>query len=69
MRHPVSWYCFMLVNVFMWAYGVADCAHVIKHPGGMSEFRIVCRWIVLLVCIALMMISFFVLIVGLLGVV
>jgi hypothetical protein len=38
----------------MWAWGAADCIHVLRHPEGKSVFRRACRWVGLLVWVAMM---------------
>ena len=38
----------------MWAWGAADCIHVLRHPEAKSVFRIACRWVGLLLCVAMM---------------
>jgi hypothetical protein len=66
-HHPIAWYCFVFANVLMWAWGVADCLHVVRHPGERSASQIVCRWIVLLVFLDLGLIALFVFIAGIVG--
>ena len=53
-HHPIGWYCFMLAMFLMWAWGAADCIHVLRHPEAKSVFRIACRWVGLLLCVAMM---------------
>jgi hypothetical protein len=60
MHYPVAWYFFVVTNILMWAWGIADCVHVVTHPEGRSAFRIACRWIALLVLIDLMVFAFLV---------
>jgi len=66
-HHPRAWCCFAAVKALWPAWVFADCLHVVRNPGGRSVFRIVCRWIVLLVSIDIVIIALFVLISGILG--
>jgi hypothetical protein len=55
-HHSVAWYFFVVGLFLMWAWGAADSVHKLKQPDGESVPRIVCNWIVVLLCIALMLI-------------
>jgi hypothetical protein len=53
-HHPIGFYCFTVAIFFAWAWEATDCIHALRHSDGKSLFRIVCRWVGLLLCIAMM---------------